>query len=308
MHLHPSPTTASSQQPAPSSLDASGKEQPRDGVIILVDLKEKGDREQLQIGIPQVLGCAWMRTIPIFVLYNEDPKYTDYMRKIVAASPQVRFVSLEGLGAWVHPSEYNQTSTFKVPKFSLGYRMMCDLWATRIHEVARKLSLEYYIRLDADSHLTCSNGSLDVFQEMRSGRKSYGYYATLRDPKRVADGYLDLVKKYVLDHGLNLSGTIAGELPLANQNTNQGTIGFQTNFEVVRVSYLFDPRVLDFTAAVSQSRGIYENRWGDALIRFSQVALFLRSEDTICFDQRNHMTYLHQGSHRFPARCQERIR
>jgi len=44
---------------------------------------------------------------------------------------------------------------------------------------------------------------------------------------------------------------------------------------VSKLSYLFEPRVFNLTAAVSQNRGNYDYHWGDAIIRFYWVGLFL---------------------------------
>jgi hypothetical protein len=256
-------------------------------------------------------------------MHNENPSHDDFMRMVMQRWPSVRFVSLESVNAWTHPSEYNRTKKFK-DGFTLGYRKMCDFWATKIQQVAIKFDLDWYMRLDLDSFLACEvslvpfRGKLkllprvaswigtqsdNLFEAMRTGNFTYGYFSHERDAASVSKGYNRFVKQYVLDHGLNLNGTIAGQLPIAKESDRSGSLSFYNNFEIVKVSHLLRADVLNFTRAVSQSHGIYDWRWGDAIIRFYQVALFLRKQDVHCFTyiSSKHF-YEHQGKHFFESK------
>jgi len=71
---------------------------------------------------------------------------------------------------------------------------------------------------------------------------------------------------------------------------------FYNNIELVKVSYLEDPRVREFTETVVEaSKGTYGYRWGDAIIRYWQVVLFSKRQDVWCMqDFAQAIRYRHQ--------------
>lgn len=49
---------------------------------------------------------------------------------------------------------------------------------------------------------------------------------------------------------------------------------YWNNFEVIDLSFIRQPEVLDFIKAVDDSQGIFLYRWGDANLRYVTLALF----------------------------------
>jgi|ERR1712216_44097 len=112
-----------------------------------------------------VENCRWAQDLPFFVLYDDKSRHLDELTKLESRIPSVHFVDLLEHGFWAHP---DLTGVPEGPgKFPLGYRMMCDLFATRIQKVARLLGLDYYLRLDADSSITCKAKVKSPFETMR---------------------------------------------------------------------------------------------------------------------------------------------
>ena len=69
---------------------------------------------------------------------------------------------------------------------------------------------------------------------------------------------------------------------------------FYNNFEVAKVAHFLRPDVRNFTDAVRRGGGIFQRRWGDAIVRYMQVALFARPDEVYCFGPQE-LAYCHQG-------------
>ena len=65
---------------------------------------------------------------------------------------------------------------------------------------------------------------------------------------------------------------------LVGRNEKEPARLFYTNLEAARVAHFRRPDVRAFTEAVRQSGGISRHRWGDAIVRYMQVALFATPE------------------------------
>ena len=83
---------------------------------------------------------------------------------------------------------------------------------------------------------------------------------------------------------------------------------FYTNFEIGRVRHFLRTDVREFTHAIRRSNGIFRYRWGDAIVRFLQVALFATSREVYCFTGAQ-LAYCHSGcctgSGSYDAKCCE---
>merc|ERR1712080_50166 len=113
--------------------------------------------------------------------------------------------------------------------------MMCDLFATRIQKVARLLGLDYYLRLDADSSITCKAKVKSPFETMRAKNAVYAYAHTL-----VESGYFTgPLTTAAFDYAQTLSteGTIFDSIKWASSHQVYWFRSpmFYNNIELVKV-------------------------------------------------------------------------
>lgn len=184
--------------------------------------------------------------------------------------------------------------------------------------LAHELGLEYYLRLDSDSVLTCSDdvrlkgtqaeplgikeksnltyfkadAEYSLFDAVSKDGHVYGYYDSRTEAWAASRHLHKFVKDYSQNHTLNLSGKIASGV-MAKRDSGPSE-GFNTNMEVVDVTYFLRDDIQEFTRSVASNHGIYDWRWGDAIIRYWQVALFSEHQDIKCLTSEDHITYSHQ--------------
>lgn len=256
----------------------------KDGIVVLLEMGNAVDVESLLRLYRNVEHCPWARSIPFFVLYDDRARHLDVLAKLSHKAPSAHFVDLLEHGLWTHP---DLTAVPDGPgNHSLGYRMMCDLFATRIQRVARLLGLDYYLRLDADASLTCSESVQNPFLTMRQNGAVYGYVKTFVEAAR----YGVSMSAAVLDYAQTVptSYSIFESIQWRDRHQSYWLRSplFYNNIELVKVSYLEDPRVRRFTETVVEaSKGIYGRRWGDAIIRYWQVVLFSGIGDVWCMTE-----------------------
>jgi hypothetical protein len=302
----------------------SQKSEGKKGIFILARRSDmSGNKMKWLFG--KMKSCSWLTSVPAFILTEELPSPED-MRNTLAAWPNVSIVDIRAKGLWDIPEMYKgiQYPHFKDHDYRNGdhdftygmpYRLMCDLWSTKIMHLAKDLGVDYYLRLDTDSLLTCDTSTpstpsfaakvdeegtqhtfsvaRDLFDVVKEGDHVYGYYRTMRDTPSVSEGFNHLVKAYAHEQGLDLHGKIGSQL--MEEKDNKGSLQYYNNLEVVKVDYFLQPEVQKFTNHVAKSNGIYEYRWGDAIVRFWQVALFSKPKDVACFTSDMGVTYMHRN-------------
>jgi hypothetical protein len=291
----------------------------RDGILLLLDMSDQKDIKKFDDLMTEMLWtCTWISrrlaegSLAMHVLYNDQKRHEELLSSFSSKWPHVTFVDMDPIGIWEAPEEWRNTKR-NFGKYPLGYRQMCDLWATKIPNYTRSVGWEYFMRFDADSMVTCpaegahsllqqeeqvnskviSMANIDVFQTMRQGNYVYGYYQVTRDRDFVSRGFNEFMKTYLFENHLDIRGTNAARKQVLLEKDDDGALSFYNNFEVVQVSYLNRPEVVRFTEAVSASSGIYDKRWGDAIIRFYQVTLFTNASQVRCFGH-DFFTYTHQ--------------
>eukprot|EP00930_Biecheleria_cincta_P002831 TRINITY_DN10380_c0_g1_i1.p1 TRINITY_DN10380_c0_g1~~TRINITY_DN10380_c0_g1_i1.p1 ORF type:complete len:621 (-),score=102.78 TRINITY_DN10380_c0_g1_i1:25-1887(-) len=275
-----------------------------DGIIIMVDLSNDQDIANLWALLGGLKSCSWSQKIPKYILYNDQARHqstvNDFKTRfgVVAVDMDKQ---LGDLRIWSHPQEYSESTKF-ADSYSLGYRMMCEAWGVKMPEVAKRLGLKYFMRLDSDSKMTCdADRQQSPFDIMRSKRLKYGYYNLSRDFWYWTQGFRAFLIGYAATHQKNfLPGAMESMASLiadpdrisvkrAAGSQQQGEVVwlgrkmFYNNFEILQVDHFLQDSVKDFTAAVAKSQGIYKHRWGDAVIRYYQVALFAKPEEIGCF-------------------------
>ena len=144
------------------------------------------------------------------------------------------------------------------------------------------------MRIDDDSYI---ESDVDLFQIFRQSGSEYGYFKFTFDPYFVSYGFNKLVRTYITENN------VTHHIPkyIFNKMQNGGpSPAFYNNFELVKVSHFKREDVREFTKKVKQSDMIYWARWGDAIIRFSQIMLFAKKVK--CFSNlKESFSYSHQG-------------
>jgi hypothetical protein len=166
--------------------------------------------------------------------------------------------------------------------FNWGYRAMCDFWSRRVFDVPQVASLQFYLRMDDDSMMHCeADRTVDPFAEMRRGQRVYGYYKFAHD---IAPGHESWIAKYIADHTgaaaplPHVADGVVSRLPYRDPGVYH-VPSFYNNFELVRVPFFKTNAVRAFNDAVAASNGIWKYRWGDAVQRYFQLALFLSNDE-----------------------------
>jgi len=316
-------TSEASKQSQPKCLDSQRGSAGHDGIIIMIDLSNVKDVENVGKLFAGLKSCSWSQKIPKYMLYNDHARHQDTLNSFMERF-DVRAIDMDKplgeLHIWSHPQEYSESTKFH-DKYGLGYRMMCEAWGIKMPEVARRLGLKYFMRLDSDSKMTCdADRQQSPFDVMRSKCLKYGYYNLSRDFWFWTQGFRDFLIGYASTHKKNfLPGAMesmaslyaepdkivskrAAGLPDEGKEIWLGRKMFYNNFEILQVDHFLQDSVKDFTAAVAKSHGIYKHRWGDAVIRYYQVAFFAKPEEVGCFDSDefhySHANTLNKGRNR----------
>jgi len=164
--------------------------------------------------------------------------------------------------------------------FHWGYRAMCDFWSTQVFDIPELSSLDFYMRIDDDSKLHCDTSpQMDPFLTMRQHGYDYGYYKFAYD---IVPGHEEWVQSFIENHTADTGvfPTLASEVERRLPYNDHGLFhvpSFYNNLEIVRLAYFRSPSVRAFNDAVARSRGIWEYRWGDAVQRYFQLALFAKN-------------------------------
>lgn len=284
-------------------------------IFVLSTLKDFKDR------LPKMLRglttCSWLASVPVYVLVDEKPS-PELTRAAMAAWPNVSVIDIRARGYWDPPDQYKTMKRFPGGgRQGLGYRLMCDLWSTKIMHLAKQLGVDFYMRLDTDSVLTCGTSAArmprhaeavdyvfgaerDLFDLVIDGGHAYGYWRQMRDDAFVSKHANTFIKSYAHDRALDLHDKIGSDLMA--QGDDAGAMSYYNNFEIVNVAYFLRPYVQEFTDRVAASHGIYDYRWGDAVIRFWQVALFSTQHDVLCLSRALGFNYEHEH-HVLGASC-----
>jgi hypothetical protein len=146
------------------------------------------------------------------------------------------------------------------------------------------------LRLDDDSKL---HSEIDLFEKFEKLNITYGYYKFMWDRPYVSQ-YANqiLFEDYTKKENLTEKHYIPKSIVNHMHNDYGEPPSFYDNFEMVKISHMMRPEVQKFNKYVEKSEGIYDYRWGDAVIRFFQISLF--TDKIHCF--RGGFSYEHQGN------------
>ena len=227
-----------------------------DAFVILANHQEK-DRRELHRCL-QLVECNHPCT-PL-VLFYEDAM-VPHLEGIVAQHNWITPVRIE-FKLPPHITEaVAQQSTWR-----LGYRHMCQFFANDWFYHPALTPYRYLCRLDSDSELLSSCGSL--FQSMRNARGSYGYIGTDYDQPSVSAGLWKTARRFISEAGIEtLLKKQIDAIPEAKY--------YQTNFELCDKEWFTQSRYRDYANYITQDGGIYRTRWGDHIIRYLGVQMFM---------------------------------
>ena len=159
---------------------------------------------------------------------------------------------------------------------SLGYRDMCKFFAFDVFFDKSLDNVEYFVRLDTDSFFIYTNK--EFIKNLESLNHDYGYIANTiqAEDKAVSLGFGKCIYNYCKKNSNVLFKDI-NYLKLCQDATLKPKI-FYTNFEIVKIKWARSNKHKKIMFHIIRSKGIYNYRWGDALIRYYVVNLLLASK------------------------------
>ena len=171
-----------------------------------------------------------------------------------------------------------------------NYQQMIRFWFVTLFEREEFQSIEYLLRLDDDSRLL--NAWPNLFAEMRQRNASYFANDLDVDEEKNLPGTMrlkTLTEKFIEEHRVNVR-----QPAMLNEGFGNDSLRtFFNNFEIVRMEFFRRPDVRQWIDYVDQSWGIFRYRWGDAILRYLTVALFLPREQLLHRHQFN-LSYCHK--------------
>lgn len=171
-------------------------------------------------------------------------------------------------------------------EFPIGFRHMCRFFSGLIFQHPALRDYDYLWRLDADSFLR-GKIDYDVFRFMHKHNYMYGYIAILKEHPEVAEGLWDITKKYIEDNNIQ---------PIfLHKFTPDGVWDrsyYYANFEISKLDFWRSDEFLKFFDYIDRSGGIYKYRWGDTIIHFLAISIFVPENQVHKFSD---IAYQHQN-------------
>jgi hypothetical protein len=166
----------------------------------------------------------------------------------------------------------------RTAKFSNHYRHMCAFFFYRFltHPILRKY--RYLMRIDEDACIE-HNIEVDLFQDLSTSNASYAYITIFSDSSNVVRGLYDFVNTFKQKYGISWSNP---ELASTNSRWHakrRRLLAFATNWEIIDTVRYRQPDILRFLQAIHHSMMIYQQRWGDAPLRFLLATLFWNHQE-----------------------------
>ena len=154
---------------------------------------------------------------------------------------------------------------------SLGYRDMCKFFSIDVFSDKTLKDVDYFIRLDTDSFFLLTTKSF--IKDLQQMDCDYGYIKNTiqKEDKAVSLGFGKCLYEFCHKNKSELFKS-NNFINLCQDATLNPKI-FYTNFEVVKLSWARSNKHKKFLRYIVNSKGIYNYRWGDALIRYYVVNL-----------------------------------
>lgn len=206
---------------------------------------------------------------PIYVFYNEDIDDSIFSAienfSGLKINPyKISFETEEYLKN-INDSIDEYITVEGVPKkFSIGYRHMCRFYSYGMYDLEELKGTDYYLRLDCDSYIT-SKIDYDLFELMSSKDYIYGYNKITTDNPVVCKNLWEISKEYSLEN--KTLKTPIDEIQKYNL--------YYTNFEIARFDWFKNSDYKNYFKFLDKYNGIYKYRWGDHVIKYLGIEMFL---------------------------------
>lgn len=309
--------------------------------------------------------CKFLLKYPVYILTNHlEELNSTQMDEIntFRANADHKNIEIINIDKYWHISHHYSISSDFMPDaesyemyHGINYRIMCYFHTSVIFDIPQIAQLDYYMRLDDDSELICSNGNvlfnrrytmqmnndnidqnvnnlndnqllynmdkmdkkdfkeIDVFEYMYHHRYIYSYWKTEVDPHDWTRNFIPFILSYKKRNNLKFNMEIPSYMKewdingtLPSSLNKQHAPMFFNNWEINYVPYFRSKSVREFNNAVILSNGHFLYRWGDAPIRYFQIALFLNESNLFCAQDamwRKYFSYYHKKDFHHRAHC-----
>lgn len=207
------------------------------------------------------------------IIFNDDFSSNE-KNKVIKINPNIKFENLKfELPPWI-----NLNKPFKT-KWSVSYRHMCRFFGGEIYKLSIMKNYDWYWRLDSDSFIY-SEIKYDIFKFMEKEGYVYGYIGKiLKDGPHLVEGLWDLTKEYIQNKNIKPKF-------LNNYLDSRGIYDnslYYTNFEISKLDFWKSNEYMDYYNCIDYNGGIFYNRWGDHIIHFLALSMFIDKKKIHCF-------------------------
>jgi len=195
-----------------------------------------------------------------FIKFLQKKKINITLKKISLKNYVGRKSSEKYLNNFPHVSDCTKT-------FSIGYRDMCKFFAKDIFNDNLFADTEYFVRIDSDSFFL--NVQKKFISNLQNIKTDYAYLnGTIQfEDKGVALGFGQCLYNFCKENIV-----IKDSINICQEATLRPQI-FYTNFEVIRLKLFQSEIYQSLLEHIIENKGIYNYRWGDALIRYYTIKL-----------------------------------
>ncbi|CEP64476.1 glycosyltransferase family 15 protein LALA0_S11e05028g [Lachancea lanzarotensis] len=257
---------------------------------------------------------------------NDVPFDDDFIEATSAMASGKTFYGLVPTSDWDKPSfideeEFESNLQLMHEKGiiyggSKSYRNMCRFNSGFFFRQTLLDRYQYYFRVEPDVQYYC-DFPYDPFEIMRKQRKKYGFVISMYEYEDTIPTLWDAVEEFIADQPdmidfdtnsydfITDDSMIGLEMPIIQSNSNYNLCHFWSNFEIGDLSFFRSKEYLNFFEHLDQRKGFYLERWGDAPVHSIAVALLLRQDEIIHFDE---LGYYHIPFGTCPAAHSIRLR
>ena len=179
-----------------------------------------------------------------------------------------------------------------------GYYQMIRFWITRIWEHDAIQRFDVIMRMDSDSCFTEPNEYLPQMLHNHLVYQSQ-YVGTEPPPGRpYIEGLYDFATNYLAKNNKLPGNSLLWQFIQTTWNSQNTLPLFRTNFEIVKRNFMQRPDVKQWHMALTEGEpyGVLRYRWGDAVIRFFDAAIFASDETTLTikpdgYNHKQHCTW-----------------
>ncbi len=216
------------------------------------------------------------------IIFNDDFTENDkYSILEIYSNIKFKVIKFE-IPSWL---DSNRVNAFW-PK-ALGYKHMCRFFSGELFKDEALRIYDWYWRLDSDSYIH-SKIKYDIFKFLEENGYIYGYIGMiLNDSPSVTKGLWTFIKTYIEEN--NIKPTFLNEYLNENKEWNRSL--YPTNFEISNFNFWRSEKYLKFYNAIDKNGGIFYHRWGDHVIHFLALSIFVKKDKIYCFKD---IDYSHQ--------------